>query len=144
MTDRGLLDVTMLVAALRQDAVHHPAVVAWLGQARAAGARVVVLAESLVAAARVLSNPRIWVAPTPVTEAVEALDQLIEAIDAEVLGAGIDVWAEFADVARARPLTTRMVPDALLVAAARVNGASVVTLDRGLAEYPGVVVDVLT
>lgn len=144
MTDRGLLDVNVLVAVLREDAVHHAVAVAGLGQARAAGARVLVLAESLTAAARVLSNPRIWVDPTPVTEAVEALDQLIEAIDAEVVGAGLAVWGEFAAVARERPLTTRMVPDALLVAAARVNGASVVTLDRGLRDYPGVVADVLT
>jgi toxin-antitoxin system PIN domain toxin len=144
VTDRGLLDVNVLVAALRQDAAHHAVAVEWLEQARAAGTRVLVLVESLVAAARVLSNPRIWVDPTPVNEAVETLDQLIEAIDAEVVGAGISVWSEFADVARAHALTTRMVPDALLVAAARVNGASVTTLDRGLAEYPGVVVDVLS
>ena len=35
-------------------------------------------------------------------------------------------------------LTTRMVPDALIASASITQGATIVTFDRGLADYPGV------
>jgi toxin-antitoxin system PIN domain toxin len=138
MRPRFLLDVNVPIAVLRKDSPHHDAAVSWLRDAVARGAEVTVLAESLAAAVRLLSNARAWQHPTPPAEAVTAVDSLVEATKARVVGAGWEAWQEFIRLTSAMTLTTRMVPDALIASAALALGATIVTFDRGLNSYPGV------
>jgi toxin-antitoxin system PIN domain toxin len=143
MSGDVLLDVNVLVAVLRQDHVHHGSAVTWCMKAQAGPGAVVILAESLVAAVRVLASDRIWSEPTPPPDAVRALDAFIEAMDARIVGADLAAWQAFGSVASSRPLTARMVPDALLAAAAWSYGATLVTFDRGMSPYSQAQVSVL-
>ncbi len=144
MKPRYLLDVNVPIAVLRRDSPHHESATSWLRDALERGAEVVVLAETLTAAVRLVSNSRAWRQPTPADRAVEALNQLVALTDARVIGAGLEAWREFTRIAKDVSLTTRMVPDALLASVAIAQGATVVTFDRGLADYPGVRATVLT
>lgn len=139
-----LLDVNVLVAVLRQDSMHHSAAITWCEQAQTGQGSILVLTESLVGAVRVLASHRIWAEPTPPPEAVRALDEFVLAMDARIIGADITAWRQFGRVASAWPLTSRMVPDALLVAAALSCRATLVTFDRGLSTYGDERVVILT
>lgn len=136
MKGRFLLDVNVLVAILRRDSGHHESAVAWIEQAHGERAELRVMAETLVAAVRILANPRIWHEPTPPGAAAAALDDLVASAGIRLIGADAPAWRGFVSVAGAVPLTTRMVPDALLVSVATAHGAAIVTFDKGMAEFP--------
>ena len=138
MRPRYLLDVNVPIAVLRKDSPLHSAATAWLGDSLERDAEIIVLAETLAAAVRLLSNARAWQEPTPPEKAVDALSALLTATHARVVGAGSEVWHEFTRMCTTRALTTRMVPDALIASAALAYAATVATFDRGLSEYPGV------
>jgi len=135
---RYLLDVNVPIAILRTDSPHHAAAASWMHASLERRAEIIVLAETLVAAVRLLSNARAWRHPTPPDRAVQGLDDLMTATQARIVGAGLESWHEFTRMAASLDLTTRMVPDALVVSAALAHGATVTTFDRGLGTYPGV------
>jgi toxin-antitoxin system PIN domain toxin len=135
---RYLLDVNVPVAVLRRDSPHHDAATTWLRAALKDGAEILVLAETLAATVRLLSNARAWYQPTPPADAVAVLDGLVEATQARVVGAGLEVWRAFVRLNAAVDLTPRMVPDALIASAATAHGSTIVSFDRGLGDYPGV------
>ena len=138
MKPRYLLDVNVPIALLRRDSPHHEVATTWLSDALERGGEFIILAETLAAAVRLLSNSRAWKNPTPPSRAVTALDHLVSATDARIVGAGLEAWREFTRMADTIALTTRMVPDALIASASITQGATIVTFDRGLADYPGV------
>lgn len=138
MRPRYLLDVNVPIAVLRTDSPHHDSASSWIRDVVERGAEIVVLAETLAAAVRLLSNARAWQQPTPPADAVVGLNALVEVTQARVIGAGREAWHEFIRLTSAVSLTTRMVPDALIAAAASAQGATIVTYDRGIGDYPGV------
>ncbi len=125
-------DVNVLVAAYREDHIHHAQARAWLDQSLLQlqrGRRLLLLPMVCASFLRLVTHPRVFAVPATVDEATGFLDALLghPGIDLGELGAE---WPAFVRLCSNLGLTGNAVPDAWIAAAARHAGATVVTLDR--------------
>jgi len=132
-----LLDVNVIVAVLRSDAHGHDAARQWFHSTGGVSTRVMVLPETLTAAVRILTNPRIWEQTSTTRESTVAVQALVDGAMLDVVGSSAAAWDAFADMVASVDVHHRDVPDALLAAQAVALDAEVVTFDRGLRAYPG-------
>jgi len=132
-----LPDVNVLVYAHRQDAVQHAEYRAWLenvvGSRHAFGIAPLVLSGFV----RVVTHPRIFVHPSPLTKALEFVEQIRLQPACVIIEPGARHWEIFADLCRRTGARGNHVPDAYLAALAIETGSEWVTTDRGFARYPG-------
>lgn len=140
---RQLLDVNVIIAVLRSDAEAHEAARQWFHSTAGVASRVMVLPETLTAAVRILTNPRIWEQTPTTREATLAVHSLVEGAMLDVVGSSAAAWAHFADMVQQVEVRHRNVPDVLLAAQAVAMDAELVTFDRRLADYPGVAACIL-
>ena len=78
-------DVNVLVAASRSDHPHHAVARAWLKEALAAaerGASFTLMPMVLASLLRLVTSPRVFVQPTPMTDAVGFVDAIVAMPDA--------------------------------------------------------------
>lgn len=132
------LDVNVLVLAHRPDtATEGPAVSQWLEGSLQGTVAVGVTDAVLASAVRVLTNPRIYDVATPPASAAEFAQTIRGAGPTVVLRPGERAWEIFVDLVSGHRLRGNDVPDAYLAAAALERGATMVTMDRGFARFPG-------
>ena len=130
-------DVTVLVSAFREDAVHHRVSRRWLAEA-VSGRESVGLSElALGGVLRVLTHPRVFHPPTPDEAAIAFVDALLAQPGATPLRPGDGHWRIFRGMAATLRLTGNRLPAAYHAALAIEHGCEWVTLDRGFAIYPG-------
>lgn len=129
-----LIDVNVLVSALRTDSPNHLAAREWLASSESSPR--IVIPETLAATVRILTNNRIWLNVPSTEEAAEAVDQLVQRGFIEVIGSSMTAWRTLVDWTAALPISHREVPDAMLAAQAQSLSASLVTFDRGFNKYP--------
>ena len=126
-------DVNVLIAALRSDHPHHKKAYACLNEAIAAcagGASVSLMPMVVASFLRLVTNPKIFVHPTPVEDAMEFLDTLFAVPGVEMPSLGAE-WPMLRQLCVERRLTANDIPDAWLAAAVIQLGEHLVTFDAG-------------
>ncbi|MBV9012957.1 MAG: PIN domain-containing protein [Pseudonocardiales bacterium] len=134
-----LPDVNVLVYAFRREVEHHERYATWLARVVAGADELALHDTVLTAVARLVTNPKIFADPAPMSVALEFLARIREARRARWLPSGDATWTELEQlVHQDRALRANLVPDALLAALARTHGCRIATADRGFARFPGV------
>jgi toxin-antitoxin system PIN domain toxin len=124
-------DVNILVAASRSDHPHHAPARAWLEQAIAnssQGAAFSLQPMVIASFLRLVTHPKIFVHPTPMTDALNFIGALLEAADIEPATLGGE-WPILRQLCLDKGLSNNDVPDAWLAAAAIHQSEHVVSFD---------------
>ena len=124
-------DVNVLVAASRSDHPHHKPALRWLEDAvadAAAGRGLLLLPPVVASFLRLVTHPKIFVAPTPIADAVAFVDALLALPGVRMPEIGAE-WPRLRDLCVAKNLAANDVPDAWLAAAVRELGDHLVTFD---------------
>ena len=125
-------DVNVLVAASRVDHPHHAAARAWLeGAVVGAGEGAAFTLMPMVVASflRLVTSPKIFQMPTPITEAVELVDALLAAPGVRMAVLGPE-WPILRQLCLDKKLGGNDLPDAWLSAAVAQLGEHLVSFDR--------------
>jgi len=123
-------DVNVLVAASRSDHPHHKIAYAWLKAtvtACADGTNLRLLPMVVASFLRLVTNPRIFVQPTPIEEAIHFLDALFAVPGIESPSVGAE-WSRLRQLCLDKKLAANAIPDAWLAAA-------VIDLDEHLVTF---------
>lgn len=124
-------DVNVLVAASRSDHPHHAVARTWLEKAIAQanlGTPLKLQPMVLASFLRLVTHPKIFIHPTPMSEALRFVDALVSApgVEQPLLGAE---WPTLRKLCADKALAGNDVPDAWLAAAAIHQGEHVVSFD---------------
>ncbi|MDF2773184.1 MAG: hypothetical protein K0S86_2679 [Geminicoccaceae bacterium] len=132
-----LLDVNVLVSAMREDAPGHPELKAYVGRLRRApepfGRSDLVLSGTL----RVLTHPRVFVPPTPPQAAREYVTALRGTPNAVIVAPGPRHWDLFVTLLEQSGAIGNLVSDAWHAALAIEHGCEWITDDSDYARFPG-------
>lgn len=139
-----LLDVNVILNALRSDAPQHDHARAWFINSSQSSEMLFATTETLVATVRILTNKRIWNITLSIQDATAVLDEFVHNAGIEVIGVSPDAWLSFVNLSQTLNLTHKDVPDALLASQAAILDATLVTFDCGLMKYPGLSVALLS
>jgi toxin-antitoxin system PIN domain toxin len=126
-------DVSVLVAASRSDHPHHATARVWLEQALInAGQGTPLTLQPMVIASflRLATHPKIFVQPTPMSEALRFVDALLSAPGVQQPDLAAE-WPQFRKLCADKALAANDVPDAWLAAAVIRQGEHVVSFDAG-------------
>lgn len=124
-------DVNVLVAASRSDHPHHAAARAWLEQALVdAGRGSALKLQPMVIASflRLVTHPKIFVQPTPMSAALRFVEALLASPGVERPELGAE-WPVLRTLCGGKAIAANDVPDAWLAAAAIHQGEHVVSFD---------------
>ncbi len=124
-------DVNVLVAASRSDHPHHATARTWLKQAITNASRGTPLKlQPMVIAGflRLVTHPKVFIHPTPMSEALRFIDALLTAPGVEQPTVGAE-WPALRTLCLDKALAANDVPDAWLAAAAIHQGEHVVSFD---------------
>lgn len=131
-----LCDVNVLVYAHRRDAERHLEFRSWLDGV-VNGAEAYGYVDLVVSGfVRVVTHPRIFRTPSPLSAALEFAEQIRSASAAVALAPGPRHWELFTGLCRAVNARGNLVPDAFLAALAIESGSELVTTDRDFARFP--------
>ena len=132
-----LLDVNVLVNAMRDAAPRHLVAKAYLEGLREAPEPFGLSEHVLAGALRVLTHPRVFVPPTPVASAMAFVDLLRDTPNAVLVAPGPRHWAIFRDLLSASGAIGNLVSDAWHAALAIEHGCEWITDDSDFARFPG-------
>lgn len=132
-----LLDVNVVVYAVRREFEHHRIARSWLAQTLVSDEPVGVLDEVLCATVRLLTNRRVVRTPLTIEQATRLCDQVRAAPAAVVPASSPKRWERFTGIVTGLGLRGNDVPDAFLAATALDLRAGVATFDRGFHRFPG-------
>lgn len=124
-------DVNVLVAASRDDHPNHAAARAWLEQALATTSQGIQIAlQPMVIASflRLVTNPKIFLQPTPIAEAVHFVDVLLS-VPGVIQPPLTAEWPHLRRLCAEKQLSANDVPDAWLAAAVICQGEHLVSFD---------------
>lgn len=124
-------DVNVLVAASRSDHPHHAAARIWLEQAVVnAGQGTPLKLQPMVIASflRLVTHPKIFIHPTPMSEALRFVDALLSAQGVEQPALGAE-WPTLRNLCTDKALAANDLPDAWLAAAVIHQGEHLVSFD---------------
>ena len=125
-------DVSVLVAASRSDHPHHALARTWLEQARSAaedGAAFTLMPMVLASLLRLVTSPKIFVQPTPITEAVAFVDAIAAAPGVQLASLGPE-WPKLRQLCLEKQLAGNDLPDGWLAAAVDHHAEHLVSFDR--------------
>ena len=125
-------DVNVLVAASRTDHPYHRQAFAWLAKARVAcdtGATLHILPMAAAGFLRLVTHPKVFNQPTPISAAVAFIDALLATPGVEMPSLGPE-WRAFRQLCLSGKLDGNRVPDAWIAAAVKAIGSHLVTFDR--------------
>lgn len=132
-----LLDVNVLVTAMREDAPRHAAVRTYVEQLRL-GPEPFGLSDLVLSGAlRVLTHPRVFVPPTPIALARSWLDAVRASPNAVVVAPGPRHWELFLGMVDRSGAIGNLVPDAWHAALAIEHGCEWISDDADFARFPG-------
>src|SRR3954465_11190497 len=113
-----LLDVNILVSAHRTDADQHREVKLWLEAALIGPAGVAVSELALSGRLRVITHPKVFKKPTPLTQALDFLEDFRSREEVHHPGPGAGHGKVVADLCRRSDARGNVVPDAFHAASA--------------------------
>lgn len=132
-----LTDVNVLIYAHREDAADHTRFRGWLEEViagpEAFGVSELVLSGFL----RVVTHPRIFHPPTPLTRALEYCDFLRNRPNAVTIVPGERHWDIFTNLCSQARARGNLVADAYFAALAIESGCEWITTDRDYSRFPG-------
>jgi toxin-antitoxin system PIN domain toxin len=132
-------DVNVLIAASRRDHPHHKAAYACLQRgisACAEGASLKLMPMVVASFLRLVTNPRIFVQPTPIDDAMAFLDALTAVPGVELVPLGAE-WPMLRQICLDKGLAANEIPDAWLAAAVIQYGEHLVTFDTDFRKLLG-------
>src|SRR5438105_2067142 len=124
-------DVNVLIAASRSDHPHHKIAFSVLTAAIAAcadGATLRLMPMVVASFLRLVTNPKIFVQPTPVNDATRFVDALVGVAGVEMPSLSAE-WPIFREICLEKKLAANEIPDAWLAAAVIQLGEHLVTFD---------------
>lgn len=132
-----LIDVNVLVYAHRLDSQNHAVYRHWLeglaGSDQAFGISELVLSGFI----RIVTNPRIFPAPTSIADAFRFVSELRNRPNCVILSPGPRHWDIFKKLCLAVGAKGNLIPDAYLAALAIESGSEWITTDRDYSRFPG-------
>ena len=132
-----LLDINILVYAHRADAPGHAGHRAWL-EAELGGTRPCAVSELVLAGfLRVVTHPKVFGDPTPLTMALEFVRDLRSHPNLHLISPGGRHWEIFVSLCEAIGAKGNMIPDAYHAALAVESGCTWISTDSGFARFPG-------
>ena len=132
-----LPDVNILVYAFREDAPRHAEYKAWLHE-QLNGYEPIGLSDvALSGVLRILTHPRIFVPPTPLSNALAFVSALRARRNCVIIAPAARHWEIFTALCISAAVKGNLVPDAYFAALAIEHGCEWITADRGFARYPG-------
>jgi len=132
-----LLDVNVLVGAMREDAPRHAVMRGYIEALRDADEPFGVSELVLSGALRVLTHPRIFVPPTPSLTALDFVSALRATSNAVILGPGPRHWDIFVRLFHESGATGNLVADAWHAALAIEHGCEWISDDTDFARFAG-------
>ncbi len=133
-----LVDVNVLVGAMRSDAPRHAVMRSALEALRESPEPFALCDPVLSGALRILTHPRVFRPPTPTAAAIRFLQVLRDSPNALVLAPGPRHWGLFLDLVAHAPSAGNLVSDAWIGALAIEHGCEVLSDDADFARLPGV------
>jgi len=132
-----LLDVNVLVTAMREDAPRHAALRIYVDTLRR-GPEPFGLSEYVLAATlRVLTHPRVFSPPTPPDKALAFVAALRNTPNAMIVAPGPRHWELFMALLESSGATGNLVADAWHAALAIEHGCEWISDDADFARFPG-------
>ena len=125
-------DVNVLVAASRSDHPHHAVARTWLEEALSAaedGAAFTLMPMVLASLLRLVTSPKIFVQPTPITDAVAFVDAIVSTPGVQLVSLGPE-WPKLRQLCLERQLAGNDLPDGWLAAAVDHHAEHLVSFDR--------------
>ncbi|MBB2894154.1 type II toxin-antitoxin system VapC family toxin [Flexivirga oryzae] len=130
-------DVNVLVEAYRTDGPHHDVARDWL-EVHVSGVEAVGITDAVLSGfVRVVTHPRVFAAPTPLTQAIAQADALRAADGVLSVAPGRRHWSIFCELCKGAAAKGNLVADAAHAATAIEAGATWVSFDRDFARFPG-------
>jgi len=130
-------DVNILVHAFRADTEEHALCHAWMERLINGPAAFSLVPNCLSGFLRIVTHPRVFRNPSPVSEALAFCERLWECDLARVVGPGPRHWDLFARLCIEADARGNLIPDAWFASVAIENGCEWITLDRDYARFPG-------
>jgi len=131
------VDVNVLVYAHRRESPEHDLYREWLDTARGGSEPLGISSLVLSGFLRVVTHPRVFREPTPLTDALAFTEAVRAAPGSVDVQPGPRHWAIFAQLCRAADVRGNLVADAYLAALAIEQGATWYSADRGFARFDG-------
>ena len=130
------VDVNILVYAHRPESPGHHEVRAWLETQRRGREPLGIPGVVESGFLRVVTHPRIFKEPTPLTTAMDFLEAVRGSPAVTSVEPGGRHWEIFSGLCRSLGLRGNDIPDAYLAALAMEHGCTWVTADRGFTRFP--------
>jgi toxin-antitoxin system PIN domain toxin len=130
-----LLDVNVLVSAMREDAPRHTIMKGYLERLRRAPEPFGVSELVLSAALRVLTNPRVFVPPTPLDAAIAWVVALRATPNLVLVAPGPRHWEIFLELLDETGAIGNLVPDAWHAALALEHGCEWISEDADFGRF---------
>jgi uncharacterized protein len=132
-----LLDVNVLVYAHRQDAERHPDYRNWLERQLTKSPGLAVSELVLSGCLRVLTHPKIFKEPSPLSVALDFIEDFRIREEVHVLAPDKKHWGIFTTLCHQVEAKGNVIPDAYHAALAIEHNCEWITTDRGFARFPG-------
>ncbi len=132
-----LVDINVLLPALRPDLPDHELARSWLKETIANGPTIGLADSTISGLIRISTNRRTFTDPVPIEVVVGFVDDLLES-GARTTSAGPRHWEAMRNVLLETRATGDLVSDAHLAVLAIEHGARIATRDRDFARFPGV------
>lgn len=132
-----VLDVNVLVTAIREAANGHEETRTWLNDAVNGDEAVGVSDAALAGALRILTHPRVFDPPSSPGVAIDRLTSITNHPNVSVLPTTSGQWRRTCELALAADARGNLVADAAHAAHAIEHGATFVTRDRDFARFDG-------
>lgn len=132
-----LVDVNVLIYAIREDSVDHERYRNWTTDALTGDEPVGISELVLSGVIRLLTNHRVYREPSSTAQALQACRAIRSSPAAVPLRPGPRHWAIFDSLCTDVGAKANNVPDAYHAALAIENGATWITTDRSFARFPG-------
>lgn len=132
-----LLDVNVVVTAMRADAPRHREIKTYVERLRQAPEPFGVSDLILSGALRVLTHPRVFVPPTPASDARAYVQAIRSTPNAIVVSPGPRHWELFIDLLERSGAIGNLVPDAWHAALAIEHGCEWISDDTDFSRFPG-------
>ena len=131
------IDVNVLVYAHRRECPEHDLYREWLDTARGGPEPLGIPSLVLSGFVRVVTHPRVFREPTPLTDALAFTEAVLAAPGSVDVQPGPRHWAIFVQLCRAADVRGNLVGYAYLAALAIEQGATWYSADRGFARFDG-------
>lgn len=133
----NLLDVNVLVYAVRQDADRHQEYRSWLMELVNGDAAFGLSEQVLAGVLRIVTHPRVFKNPSPFADVIRFVDDLLRNPLCRIIRPSERHWHLFVRLCEDADARGNLIMDAWHAALAIESGCTWITTDRDFARFPG-------